>query len=142
MNKNFWFGTEAEGRLKGLPTLFIRGDQSIKDIRKAIKRCNPKHLYFGAGNQSYIKNFYILEYFSKEYLVSFETENISNIPISILQNPKIHIIYTIKCFSHLYHLKSTDTLKLDMEEDIYTIAFENMFKTKINELKKDRSIKI
>lgn len=131
-NTDFWVGREVEGRLKGIKTLFIVGDKSITEICNKLKQCGSvSHLYFGAGNQSRVRDFNILEYFSKKYYITLEIilEDILCVPVSIYKNKNIHIILTIPQFDFIHLLKDTDTIKIQNSDYVYCISKENMFKT-------------
>lgn len=141
--KNFWIGLEVEGRFKGIPTLFIRGDQSIQQIILNLDDYNfIRHLYFGAGHQSKISNFETIRYFLKDnYVITIEVllDELNKIPNWILKNKLVHIIVTIKN-NYFSKLKDTDSIKLDCNKNIYVISKCNMFKTSLEEYKNDKKI--
>ena len=128
---NFWVGQEIEGRLKGLPTLFIKGDQTIRSISNALRQCNNRNiiisqLYFGAGNQSNINNFDIIQYFlSIGYFITIEIllDQLSNVPDNIIE--RCHIMVTIKS-DLIDGLKLTDSIKFETKNYIYCTTKEQL----------------
>src|SRR5574343_380543 len=97
----FWVGKEAEGRLKGLPTLFITGDQTKDAILSKLQICDNHgivigHLYFGAGHQSTVTDFDIIRTFLElGYFVTLEVFlfEVSSLPLDI--RSRCHIMATI-----------------------------------------------
>jgi len=128
-NTKFWIGIEVEGRLKGLKTLFIVGNQSIDKVRTYKNLNNVQHLYFGAGNQSRVSDFSTLLYFAKQELITFEVEAkyLDKLPIQVLSNNNIHLIITFKVKN--LKIKENDSIKIEDSTDVYMISKCNMFLT-------------
>lgn len=135
---NFWVGKEVEGRLKGLQTLFIVGDQSIDNILEKLYKCLKKHiiishLYFGAGRQSNVTNYNTIKYFIKQgYFITYEVmfNELNRVPSDILSD--CHIMACIKQ-NNVQHLKLTDTIKIETSNLIYCATIEQFAKTSSNE---------
>ena len=135
---NFWVGKEVEGRLKGLQTLFIVGDQSIDVILDKLYQCLKQHiivshLYFGAGGQSEVANYDTIRYFiSRGYLITYEVmlNNLNLVPGDILSS--CHIMACISQ-ENVKLLKTTDTVKLETSSLIYCIPKEQFMKTSRDE---------
>lgn len=135
---NFWVGKEVEGRLKGLQTLFIVGDQTIDTILDKLYKCLKNHiivshLYFGAGGQSKVTNYSTMRYFiDQEYLITYEVmlNELNRVPEDILSS--CHIMACTKQNNARY-LKPTDTIKLETSDLIYCTTKEQFIKTSTDE---------
>ena len=130
-NTNFWIGTEVEGRLKGIKTLFIVGDQKIKDIVKRINKCKVSHLYFGAGNQSKVTDFKTIKFFlDSDMLVSYECliNSFKYIPKGLVNRRNFNLILSFKCRESL-QIKDTDNFKIEDKSHVYMSSKENFYKT-------------
>jgi hypothetical protein len=137
LSSSFWTGKEVEGRLKGLQTLFIVGDQSIDTILDKLYKCLKEHiivshLYFGAGRQSKVNKYDTIRYFNREYLITYEVmlDELDQVPDDILLS--CHIMACIPQ-ENVRLLKTTDTIKLETSGLIYCIPKEQCMKTSRNE---------
>lgn len=126
-----------EGRLKGLQTLFIVGDQSIDTILDKLYKCLKEHiiishLYFGAGGQSKVNNYDTIRYFNREYLITYEVmlDELDQVPEDILSS--CHIMACIKQ-NNIKCLKPTDTVKFETSDLIYCTTKEQFIKTSTDE---------
>lgn len=134
---NFWVGKEVEGRLKGLQTLFIVGDQPVDTILEKLYKCLKEHLvisqlYFGAGNQSKVTNYNTIRYFLKKgYFITYEImlDELNYVPVDILSD--CHIIACEK--NKIDCLKPTDTIKFETSDLIYCTTKEQFSKTSFDE---------
>ena len=141
---DFWIGKEVEGRLKGVKTLFIVSDKNIKDIEVRAQKHNISHLYFGAGNQSIVRDFDTIIYLTKKgYYVTLEVliNEINTVPLAVIKNKDIHIILTIKN-NIIDIIKSTDSLKFEGKKNIFISVKECMYKNDFNCYKNDMEVKI
>ena len=129
---SFWIGTEVEGRFKGLKTLFVVGDQPYnKILLKLIENPSIHHIYFGAGNQSKVTDYNIMKAMAEVYTITYEVtaeDYYNTVPIDIIKNKNIHLIVTLKA-NGLNNLKETDTLKIEDENNVFTVIKECTQKT-------------
>ncbi len=145
LKSNFWVGKEVEGRFKGLQTLFIVGDQPIKHILEKLQLCNTNniiigHLYFGAGNQSKVKNYNTIRHFiNAGYLITYEVilSDLDMVPSDIIKS--CHIMICIKN-NFIELLKNMDTIKLETPITIYCCSKEQFITTTRNEYNNDQLI--
>jgi hypothetical protein len=131
-NTKFWIGFEKEGKYKNIRTLFIRGDQSKSTIKKIILANNIHHLYFGAGNQSKIKNYKTILYFAlQDYLITIEVneKNLKDIPKDISTNINIYIVATFKNKYISSNLSYTDAIKIEDDRHVFVSTLECMSQT-------------
>lgn len=133
-----WIGTECEGRLKGLKTLFIANKIDIITIEKIAKKNNISHLYFNAGKNEF-NDFNTIRQLYDSYLITLEVTNIDVIPTDIVL--KCHIIWRVIKSKYLEKIKDTDTIKLENPNNyVYCVTKEQMMKNNFDEYKKDKII--
>lgn len=135
MDTKFWIGKEVEGRFKGLQTLFIKGDQSIRGIKEKLDiiKMPISHLYFGAGNQSSVTSYDTIRYFIlQDYLITYEVflQDLDKVPQDIVMH--CHIIACVRG-ENVRKLKTTDTIKIETSSLIYCMTKEQTIKTSRSE---------
>lgn len=132
-----WYGVEVEGRLRGLPTLFIKGDFPKTIIGNCAFAKGVKHLFFGAGHQSKI-NFNTVRFFMKKgYLITIDVTRLETVPIDVRK--KVHIMFTVPN-SPIDILKDSDTIKLEGKRYVYCACKRHFFKNSYKEYEKDEKI--
>lgn len=141
-----WIGTEVEGRLKGLKTLFIAC--SIEEefmghhvgIEAICQKHNIHHLYFNAGKTNFNEYKHIEFFLNRGKFVTIETTDPYNIPEKLRSNVSLHIIWRIAENAEINLIKHTDTIKIEGIPGIYCTTPEQMAKTKWEEYKDDEVI--
>jgi hypothetical protein len=131
-NTKFWIGYEEEGKYKNIKTLFIRGDQLIPKIEEILSTNIIHHIYFGAGNQSKIKNYKTISYFAaQDFLITLEVneENLKDVPKEILINNNIYIVVTFKNKYISKNLGYTDAIKIEDDNHVWISTLECMSHT-------------
>lgn len=140
-----WIGTEVEGRLKGLRTLFIACsiDKEFFGHHVGIEAICQKHqihhLYFNAGKTNFNEYKHIKFFLERGKCVTIETIDPQNIPIALRFDRRLHIIWRIS-EAHLDLIKETDTIKIEGRPGIYCTTPEQMVKTTWDEYKDDEVI--
>ncbi len=139
-NPRIWVGTEVEGRLKGLKTLFIACSIENRDAIDEICKTNKiHHLYFNAGKTTF-NEFNLLEAFLEYgYIITIETTTPEDIPCDLRNDPRLHIIWRLD--EHSVNLiKDTDTIKVEGKKGVYCTSLEQMSKTDWNAYQEDKVI--
>lgn len=117
-------GIEAEGKLKGLKTLFIgRLDAEDKNqVDAVVKECH--HLYFGADKTRVPEamdayNFFYDKDYTHDRLITFEVrdDELDKLPGEVLAN--CHIMVRVEAVGEFNLLKETDTIKIESLNTIY-----------------------
>lgn len=135
--KNLWVGIEAEGRLKGLKTLFISRNLNYETIFRIADKHKCSHLYFNAGKRQ-INAWDIVEKFiGSKFIITVEATSLISIPQKILKN--CHIMLRIEN-NNVNFLKPTDTIKIETQYCVHCITKEQMIQTSINDYKNDEAI--
>lgn len=94
-------GVEAEGRWKGLRTLFVKAEPSLDFLAKAYLLHSPDHLYFGAGVLSPVSVAYVEAALMRlsPGRVTLELQafqQVSEVLAStVLANTELNLVYTL-----------------------------------------------
>ena len=144
-NPRLWIGTEVEGRLKGLKTLFIAcsiEQDLINQHEYIIRICrenNIHHLYFNAGKTNFNEYEYIESFLTRGFIITIETTNPEDIPCDLRNDPGLHIIWRLD--EHSVNLiKDTDTIKVEGLKGVFCTSLEQMSKTDWNAYTEDKII--
>jgi len=144
-NPRIWVGTEVEGRLKGLKTLFIACSIDKEffghpvGINAICQKHHIHHLYFNAGKTNFNEYTHIEYFLNRGYFVTIETTDPQDIPTALRFNIRLHIIWRIS-ENHLDLIKHTDTIKIEGRHGIYCTTPEQMVKTKWTDYNDDQVI--
>lgn len=142
-NTDFWIGREVEGRFKGIKTLFVRGDQLVEDISSKLENNFVVHIYFGAGNQSKVTKFNVIEKFVKiGFLISLEIDfnDYRRIPQTLIKNKNLHLILTFKS-DDIFYIKPTDSFKIEDKKNVFMMSKSCMYKSnKLNDYEGDEFV--
>lgn len=145
LEPRLWIGTEVEGRLKGLKTLFIACSIDKEffghhiGITALCEKYNIHHLYFNAGKTNFNEFFHIKFFLTRGYIITIETKNPEDIPIELREDPSLHIIWRLDEHS-VSLIKDTDTIKVEGKKGVFCTSLEQMSKTNWNAYKKDEVI--
>lgn len=145
LKPKLWIGTEVEGRLKGLKTLFIACSIDKEfcthnvGIVSICVHHNIHHLYFNAGKTNFNEYKHIESFLNLGFIITIETTTPEDIPCDLRNDPRLHIIWRLN--EHSVNLiKDTDTIKVEGRKGVYCTSLEQMVKTKWNEYKDDEVI--
>jgi hypothetical protein len=128
-----WIGVEKENRLHGLRTLFVRGDQNMKDIANFATTNKAHHIYFGAGLSQVTDWTVVRLAVTSFYVVTVETTDfaVGLIPADLLFS--VHIVLRVVAASRVT-LKPTDEIKIHdtMQNVVYVSEVGLMRQVDIN----------
>lgn len=130
--KEWFIDIEVEGKYKGEKTLFIVDYYDIENIKLIIDADKDiTQIYFGAGFQSTVKDYNVIQEISNIYtgIISLEVllSSIVTIPSYILNNSRFHKILTIK-IDEFVGIEFNTTLKIENKKGIYCYPF-NIYNT-------------
>jgi len=128
INKGHWYGAEVEGRLQGLPTLFIRNCRVVENLPEDWNYC---HIYL---TQEFVSlateaQWDAVRRNSKHFLtIEVLPSNTSNVPLDLFNSS--HILLRLSV-AEVARLKDTDTIVIDKAPyDCYSVTKCNMSRTK------------
>jgi hypothetical protein len=125
-NRSFFIGDELEGQYKGKKTLFVVGDQSLKDI---LMNCTNKieQIYFGAEAQSRITDWKVItdtrRFYKGIITIEIMLDRFYEVPDSIMGDYRYHKVLTTKFGDILF---SNISLKVENKKGVFCYS-NNIF---------------
>ena len=144
-NPRLWVGTEVEGRLKGLKTLFIACSINKEfcghhvEIASICARHDIHHLYFNAGKTNFNEYEHVDFFLNRGYIITIETTNPADIPCNLRNDSRLHIIWRLREPS-INLIKDTDTIKVEGRKGVFCTSLEQMSKTDWDAYTEDKII--
>jgi hypothetical protein len=126
-------GIEVEGRYKGIKTLFCSALEYLMEPLPDLMRVS--HIYISDHENALdITNENVFYEIPESHLITVERTEVGKKPCD-----RIHVILNVPSDS-FWNLRETDQVKFDLNQTVYAVPLEVMYKTKPEDFAGDTTL--